>query len=172
MTDVSKRLQDSFINTLCGGTRKMLKDGKNILNKMKKDEYESLLTLDSFIAYLEKTSPDEWASDVVRTKDGKNCVMGHLVNCFYGKDHKKNIMEIWDAFESMWATTFMIYGINDGQSPKWMNHVYNQPTPKERVIAYLKNLNTGKEKTVNELIDEDQNETNKKRSRTRYYRTL
>lgn len=116
---------------------------------------KALKNLDSFITYLEATKPEDWATDVVRTKDGKNCVMGHLVRWFYGDNHEGSISPIWDLFEEMWATTYMIYPVNDGESPKWMNHKYDQPTAKERVIAYLKNLNAGKEKTAGQLWDED-----------------
>lgn len=114
-------------------------------------EYQSLIDLNPFIEYLEKTSENEWVVDVVRTQNGKNCMFGHLVNWFYGKEYKENIMPIWDAFESMWATSYMIYPVNDGEAPKWMNEKYEQKTPKERVIAYLKNLRDGKEDTTEVL---------------------
>lgn len=122
-------------------------------------EYESLKTLDKFIEYLETTQEDEWSVDVVRSKDGKkDCVMGHLVNWYYGKGDKGNIMPIWDAFESMWATTYMIYPVNDGEAPKWMNYEYKQRSAKERVTAYLKNLNEGKEKNTEQLWNESTEE--------------
>lgn len=117
-----------------------------------KKEEKGLKTLDSFILYLEMTKPEEWAVDVVRTKDGKNCMFGHLVDWYYGKEYDGNIMPIWDIFEEMWATSYMIYPVNDGNSPKWMNFEYNQNTPRDRVVAYLKNLNQGKEKTTNQLF--------------------
>lgn len=122
-------------------------------------EYEALLTLDQFINYLEATSPNDWAVDVVRSKDSKkNCVFGHLVNWYYGKDYKGNVMPIWDVFESMWATSYMIYPVNDGDSPKWMNHKYDQKTAKERTISYLKNLKQGKEKNTEQLFKESEEE--------------
>ncbi len=49
----------------------------------------------------------------------------------------------------------MIYPINDGDSPSWMNFQYNQPTAKARVIAYLKNLLAGREKTTWQLMSEE-----------------
>lgn len=121
------------------------------------NEYESLINLNSFIAYLQQTKDEDWVVDIVRSKDGKSCVMGHLVDWFYGKDYKGNILPIWDAFECMWATTYMIYPVNDGQSPKWMNYKYKQSTAKDRVIAYLKNLNEKKEKNTNDLLAEEVN---------------
>lgn len=113
--------------------------------------------LPSFIKYLRGTNDSEWQVDTVRSKnDKKNCVMGHLVNWFYGKDYEGNITEAWDLFEEMWATTYMIYPVNDGNTPEWMNRKYNQSTPKERVIAYLKNLSEGKEKTTQVLMKESE----------------
>lgn len=113
---------------------------------------ERLSNLKSFIAYLELTKDSEWQTDTVRNKGNtKNCIMGYLVNWYYGKDYEGNIAELWDMFEEMWATTYMIYPVNDGDSPPWMNYRYDQPTPRERVIAYLKNLSSGKEKSTNEL---------------------
>lgn len=104
-----------------------------------KDENESLkynpLSLDRIIKYLENTKPESWCEDVVKTKDGKNCVKGHIF------DMGGNFF--MDTFESLYATDFMIYPVNDGK-----NENYQQPTPKERVIAYLKNMKEGKEKTT------------------------
>ena len=119
-------------------------------------EYQSLANLNPFIKYLEDTKEEEWAVDVVRTKNGANCMFGHLVNWFYGKDYKDNIMPIWDAFESMWATSYMVYPVNDGQAPKWMNEKYEQKTPKGRVVAYLKNLRDKKEKNTDDLWKESE----------------
>lgn len=117
---------------------------------------KKLSDLKPFVAYLEQTKPSEWQVDTVRNSNNtKNCVMGHLVNWAYGKDYKDNLSPIWDWFEEMWATTYMIYPVNDGNAPAWMNHRYNQKTPKARVIAYLKNLIDGKEKTTQDLWQED-----------------
>lgn len=116
-------------------------------------EAERLKTLDSFIAYLENTNPEDWATDVVRTGK-KNCLLGHLVNWMYGEDYKGNIMPAWDWFSEMWVMEYIFYPVNDGESPNWMNFKYDQPTAKERCIAYLKNLNDGKEKRTQELWDE------------------
>lgn len=110
---------------------------------------EKLSNIDPFIQYLEKTDPNDWTMDVVRTKDGKNCLLGHLVNWFYGKDYEGNIMDAWDWFNEIWATEYMFYPVNDGENPK-----YQQPTSKERCIAYLKDLRDGKEKTTPQLLKE------------------
>lgn len=48
----------------------------------------------------------------------------------------------------------MIYPVNDGESPNWMNYRYDQATPKERVIAYLRNLSAGLELTTNQIMDQ------------------
>lgn len=101
---------------------------------------ERLSDLQPFIQYLQDTREDEWAVDVVRTKDGKNCLFGHLINWYYGEDYEGSISLVWDLFEEMWMTTYVIYDINDGKNPK-----YPQPTPKQRVLAYMKNLWLGLE---------------------------
>ncbi len=97
---------------------------------------ERLSHLDDFIAYLENTGEHEWNQDRVRNSDNtKNCVMGHLVNWYYGKDYEGDVSAVWDIFEEMWSTTFYIYDVNDGRSEN-----YQQPTPKQRILAYLKDL--------------------------------
>lgn len=97
---------------------------------------EKISQLDQFIQYLQETREDEWAIDVVRTEGGKkNCLFGHLVNWVYGPDYEGSVTRAWDCFEEMWSSTFEIYPINDGQDPR-----YTQPTPKQRCIAFMKDL--------------------------------
>lgn len=111
---------------------------------------DRLRDLTPFIEYLENTTDDEWLLDTVRNKGNtQNCMMGHLVNWFYGKDHTGSISMAWDWFEEMWATTYMIYPVNDGTDPR-----YQQSTAKERIIAYLRDLMNGKEKTSAQLWEE------------------
>lgn len=106
--------------------------------------------LKAFISYLESTKDEEWCVDIVRSKGNKqNCVMGHLTNWVYGKEYEGNIVGAWDLFEEIWATTYMTYPVNDGESPK-----YKQDTPKKRMIVYLQDLLDGKEKTTNQLMNE------------------
>lgn len=97
--------------------------------------------LDVIIPYIENTTEDSWCMDVVKTKDGKNCLFGHLFDL--------GGSELMDWFENI-ATTYMVYPVNDGQNP-----LYPQPTPKQRCIAYLKDLQSGKAKTTYELMEED-----------------
>jgi hypothetical protein len=93
------------------------------------------------IAYLETTTEDSWCLDVVKTQDGKNCLFGHLFD-FGGS-------KLMDWFECNYATTFMVFPINDGTHTN-----YKQSSPKERCIAYLKDLESGKEKTVCKIMEE------------------
>jgi len=44
----------------------------------------------------------------------------------------------------------MIYPVNDGE-----NRAYPQGTPKERCIAYLKDLRDGKARTTQQIFDEE-----------------
>ncbi len=97
-------------------------------------------TLEEILYYLENTTEESWCTGVVKTKDGGNCFFGHLF------DLGGNLL--FNAFENI-ATTYMVYPVNDGENSK-----YQQPTPKQRCIAYLKDLISGKEKTTYELMDE------------------
>lgn len=109
---------------------------------------EETAGLGSIIAHMEATGEDSWQMDVVRSKDGtKNCFFGHLFAM--GGDDKRG-SELWNAFEERWATTYMIYPVNDGTHSR-----YGQPTPKQRILAYLRNLLDGTEKSVRQLMDEE-----------------
>ena len=99
-------------------------------------------TLDEVIQYLEQTPEDSWCTDVVRTEVGKNCVYGHL-HAFGGNP-------LCDIFEEAIATTYMLYPVNDGEHPD-----YKQPTPKQRILAYIRDLKSGKQKTTQVLMKEE-----------------
>lgn len=101
----------------------------------------AVFSLDVIIPYMENTTEESWCEDVVKTKDGKNCLFGHLFD-LGGR-------ELFDWFENI-ATTYMVYPVNDGE-----NENYQQPTPKQRCVAYLKDLQSGKAKTTYQLMDEE-----------------
>lgn len=109
--------------------------------------------IQKLIDYLETTKEENWIIDRVRTKDGKGCVMSHIFDFGGGDNGGSNA---WDFFEEVWATTYMIYPVNDGQNPK-----YQQKTPKERCIAYIKELRDGKEKTTQDHWKESESEWKK-----------
>ena len=97
---------------------------------------DKLANLPAFIAYCENTAESEWQVNTVRNVGNtKNCVFGHLINWFYGKDYTGDVSLAWDLFEEMWTTDFEFYEINDGRDAR-----YSQPTPRQRSIAHLKNL--------------------------------
>lgn len=102
-------------------------------------------SIDVIIDHMNSTTEDSWCTNVVRKED-KNCFFGHLFSM--GKNDKEGNF-LWGAFEEIWATTYMIYPVNDGEHPR-----YNQPTPKQRIIAYLKDLRDGKQKTTYQLMEE------------------
>jgi len=107
--------------------------------------------LKEFISYCETTNDNEWGTKVVRNKaNTKNCMFGHLFNFGSNKGGEKLANVYWDFFEGSIATTYMVYRVNDGQHTG-----YQQTTPKERCIAYLKNLENGSEKTVIKQMEED-----------------
>jgi len=111
--------------------------------------------LSGFIKYCEKTGKDEWCVDVVSTKDENkscptysHCLFGHL--CDYAGDDLKLREIYWDHFENYYATTYMVYPVNDGEHPN-----YQQSTPKQRCLAYLKDHLAGKAKTTHDVMRED-----------------
>lgn len=107
---------------------------------------QRLETLDDVIAYIESVDEDSWQVDRVRSADGtKNCFFGHLFNMGADDAHGS---ALWNIFEDRWATTFMIYPINDGTEPS-----YQQETPKQRILAYLRQLAAGEELTTCELLE-------------------
>ncbi|MET4144196.1 hypothetical protein [Arthrobacter sp. UYCo732] len=107
-----------------------------------------LTTLDPVIAYMEATAEDAWQVDTVRSADGTtNCFFGHLFN-MGGTDARGNAL--WERFEGAWASTYRIYPINDGENPD-----YPHPTPKQRVLAFLGDLNAGAVLTTPQQMEED-----------------
>lgn len=109
-----------------------------------------LETLDPVIAYMEATDEEDWQIDTVRSADGTtNCFFGHLFS-MGGTDARGNAL--WDRFEGAWASTFRLYPINDGTSPS-----YPQATPKQRILAFLQDLNTGSVLTTPQQMEDDYN---------------
>lgn len=107
---------------------------------------EVLADLRALIAYLETTPEEAWQADTVRSGDGtRNCFFGHL-HAWGGGDTRGSAL--WDAFEELWSTTYRIYPVNDGQDPR-----YQQPTPKQRVLAYLRALAAGDEPTTHQSLE-------------------
>ncbi|AXF52399.1 MAG: hypothetical protein [Caudoviricetes sp.] len=97
--------------------------------------------LSKVLEFLKNTEEESWCVDVVKTKDGKNCLFGHIFD--YGGS------ECFDWFENI-ATTYMVYPVNDGKHPR-----YQQDTPKKRCISYVENLLNGIEKTTYQLMEEE-----------------
>lgn len=96
--------------------------------------------IQEIIDYMESTSDDLWCFHVARTKSGANCFFRHLFNM--GKYESESNL-IWIFFEEQYAINYMVYAVNDGNDER-----YQQPTPKQRVIAYLKDLRDGMTKTT------------------------
>ena len=113
-------------------------------------------TLTRIIAHMELIPENRWGVDVVRSGDGtQDCFFGHLFRYgqylsafattvpaadeYMGSD-EKFANRLWEWFEDTWATTYQVYPVNDGENP-----AYRQATPKQRVLAYLRALNSGAE---------------------------
>lgn len=111
--------------------------------------------LKEIIDYLSDIPEDAWLVDRVISRDfARCCVMGHIFK--KGKTDEEG-SGYWDLFESMVATTYMIYPVNDGTNPK-----YQQPTPKQRNLAYLNDILEGREETTMECMDRCMAEYNAK----------
>jgi hypothetical protein len=105
-----------------------------------------LSSLDGVISYMETTTEEAWRVKTVRSKDGTtNCFFGHLFNM--GANDAEG-SALWHTFEDRWSTTYMVYPINDGE-----NRNYPQATPKQRVLAYLRDLRDGKAMTTEESME-------------------
>lgn len=106
--------------------------------------------MQGFLEYIKATKPEDWYLHKVRNKaNTKNCLYGHLVNWYYGKNYEGNISPIWDAFEEV-GSTYYVYPINDGTNPD-----YPQLTARERCIAYIENVISGKELWTWEAMELD-----------------
>lgn len=105
-----------------------------------------LENLDTVIAYMEATDEDAWNLDTVRSKDGKkNCFFGHLFNM---SPDEGRANALWGMFEELYATSYRIYPVNDGENPR-----YPQATPKQRILAYLRALAAGEEMTTEQSME-------------------
>lgn len=108
--------------------------------------HTQLQTLDGVISYMETTPEDAWQVNTVRSEDGStNCFFGHLFNM--GANDAEG-SALWDAFESTWATTYRLYPVNDGKNPS-----YPQATPRQRVLAFLRDLRDGKAMTTEQSME-------------------
>jgi hypothetical protein len=64
------------------------------------------------------TREESWLVGTVRYADGTtNCFFGHLFRM--GANDRRGDA-LWNAFESLWATTYRIYPINAGENPSWL----------------------------------------------------
>ncbi len=104
--------------------------------------YDKVTFLTGFIEYLKGTTKESWCDLVYRTKDGRNCLFGHLVEYFDVPDDT-NISPILDTFENNFASTYMVFPVNDGKS-----NIYLQDNPRDRCIAYLTDMANGKTPTT------------------------
>ena len=110
-----------------------------------------------YIITLKNTKDTDWCIDVVRNKEGQNCLFGHIHKMgskgvyidgkFLSGDSGGG--RLWDWFECAISSTYQIYLINDGKNPK-----YQQKTAKERCIAFIENVYSGKEQNTMESMEE------------------
>ena len=138
-----------------------------INSAIRTDDWKDALS--DLISYLDCTSEDQWCVDVVRTKDNKNCLFGHVVEFFSlnaSKYRNKDIFKLanrgseesgsddfgyhcaFNWFDEAVASTFFVYSVNDGK-----NLSYPQSTPKARCIALVKDILSGNELSTYEGMD-------------------
>ena len=135
--------------SLCG--RKYLTDGRPEIScaEVYGEDYKKFLL--DFIPYLESKPEDQWLGVVFANSDtSKRCVIYHFLG-FVGQDnpHSRNGDNL-DWYEhSICPIMRAGHQINDGNDPD-----YQQKTPKQRSITFLKNLLDGKEFTTIQALDQ------------------
>jgi len=105
--------------------------------------------LSDLIDYLEETDESAWCTDRVRV-EGRNCVMGHVFEWGRARGDGSDAAgsRAWDWFEDAWATTYVAYPVNDGAADE-----YAQPTPRQRCLAYCRDLLAGWAITTQESME-------------------
>lgn len=100
--------------------------------------------LSDVIAYLDSTDPESWwPGPTYRSPDGtRHCALSHI-EVQYG-------MPVMEWFESRWSTSYMIGSVNDGNDKG-----YQQESPKERCMAYLRALADGSELSTEEVMEQE-----------------
>lgn len=103
-----------------------------------------------FIPYLESKPDSEWVEIIFANKDtSKRCVIFHFMG-FVGQDYPgaKNNENINWYHELICPIDIAGCRVNDGNHPE-----YQHKTPKERSLAYLKNLLEGRELNLYQMLD-------------------
>ncbi len=94
--------------------------------------------VDYFIAKFESIPEEKWCVDRVTNKEGQHCAFGHC-----SADKGANCIE-GEKLYRLTTPEFLVADVNDGRDKK-----YQQPTPKQRILAALYDI---KFKEVNRLI--------------------
>lgn len=101
------------------------------------------------LEYLSNTTEESWCMDVVKNNKGQSCFFGHVFDWGGGDSNIKRANDAMNLFEAAYATEYMVYPVNDGRATR-----YPQSSPKQRCLAYFRDLLDGKEKTTIELMNE------------------
>lgn len=131
-------------------------EARELLKRWRPDS-ESEVRLDDLIAYLESTSAEDWCVDVVRvegklTERTQNCVFGHIFDWgqLRGDGSDAAGSDAWEWFENNWSATYQTYPVNDGKVS-----YYQQPSARERSIAFLRDLRSGIVPSTHESMNWD-----------------
>jgi len=116
------------------------------------DQVQSKTLINNFLTYLEKTQDSEWLMEKCADTPELNkcCIVGHFFKFTDITNNQKNANKLWDNFSWDFANEFMFYPVNDGKDKN-----YQQPTPKQRCIAYLEDLRDGKAETTAEGMERE-----------------
>ena len=100
--------------------------------------------LKEILEHLKTTSEDSWCVEVCANKDlTKWCLKYHL-----NAMSKEGRIDYLYFFEECIATQRMYYPVNDGENPK-----YQQPTPKQRCIAYIEAIIDWSERSLQDEFE-------------------
>lgn len=89
----------------------------------------SKYTVEYFLDKFEAIPEDQWCTGGLADQDGRRCAYGHCCNI------DKFGVNFTDESRALLQLGWYPTVVNDGHSPR-----YQQPTPKQRVLAALRDL--------------------------------
>ena len=87
-------------------------------------------TVDYFIAKFEAIPEEEWCEGEYVSSDGRKCALGHCGHSPFGLTFEREALINLFKKSGLYASD-----INDGKHSK-----YQQPTPKQRILAALRDI--------------------------------
>lgn len=104
---------------------------------------ETVYDVDYFLRKFEAIPDEKWATGSMG-HDGKGCALFHCDGVYGQWDQHstetKALMRLFGATEGDNDAEKFVYQINDNGRPVGENKVYQQPTPKARILAALADI--------------------------------